>query len=122
MRHGLRSSCQAISQHLSVLEDAGPDATAQDRDSYAGTLVAPYDPRFRNVVPVDTDVPPVTLPSLREQMVWCRCGAWAASGWTGSVGLDVWWVGGWVGGCVGTPHGPSQKTLGAPTNGLVKAY
>lgn len=68
-----------------------------ERERFAGTRVAPYDPAYRFVVPV-ADSPPAAraLPAGDDgQVALERVGRVALPG---LGGLDVWWVGGYGGG------------------------
>lgn len=76
---------------------ASPVAAAE-RSAYPGTDVAPYDPAFRFVVPVDTDVEPERreIPTGTDGVVpMDRIGRVVLDG----IGaLDLWWLGSYGGG------------------------
>ena len=77
---------------------AAPEAAPGGGFGQAVSLVAPYDPAFRFVVPVDTEVEAVRreVATGTDGVVGLeRCGRVELPG---LGGLDVWWVGGYGGG------------------------
>ena len=83
-----------------------------DRPSYPGADVAPYDPAFRFVVPVDTDVEAERrdLPTGTDGVVpMDRVGRVVLDG-LGS--LDLWWLGSYGGGLFLPVRDPDPSTYG----------
>ena len=71
---------------------------AQSADRNAKLRYAPYDPRYRSVVPLDRDVEPlrIEIPTATDGVVpFDRIGRVHLE-WAGS--LDVWWLGSYGGG------------------------
>jgi uncharacterized protein (DUF1684 family) len=85
---------------------------AEHRASYPGADVAPYDPAFRFVVPVDTDVEPERreIPTGTDGVVpMDRVGRVRLEG-IGS--LDLWWLGSYGGGLFMPVRDPDPSTYG----------
>ena len=92
----------------------------EDRVGFAGLRVAAYDPAYRHVVEVDTDVEPhhLDVPTATDGVVpFDRIGVLHLPG----VGdLDVWWLGSYGGGVfvpvkdalAGRPSGPATYGAG----------
>jgi uncharacterized protein (DUF1684 family) len=84
----------------------------ENRATYPGADVAPYDPAFRFVVPVDTDVGPERreIPTGTDGVVLMdRVGRVVLDG-IGS--LDLWWLGSYGGGLFVPVRDPDPSTYG----------